>query len=58
MNKSLNKILLAGLASTVAFSLSASEQLHGEDAYIRAMPPGQEVTAASSSWSITRIRPV
>lgn len=46
MNKSMIKILMLGLASSIAFPLSASEELHAEDAYIRAMPPGQEITAA------------
>lgn len=46
MNKSTIKILMLGLASSIAFPLLASEELHAEDAHIRAMPPGQEVTAA------------
>ena len=46
MNKSMIKILMLGLASSIAFPLLASEELHAEDAHIRAMPPGQEVTAA------------
>jgi periplasmic copper chaperone A len=51
MKKSIFNSLLFGFASSLAVGLvwaeeSSSAALHAEQAYIRAMPPGQQVTAA------------
>ncbi|MDG1819438.1 MAG: copper chaperone PCu(A)C [Porticoccaceae bacterium] len=51
MKKTIINSLLFGLASSFAVSLAAAESLsagglRAEGAYIRAMPPGQQITAA------------
>ena len=51
MKKSIIHSLLFGFASSLAISLAAAEglgikELSAEGAYIRAMPPGQQITAA------------
>jgi copper(I)-binding protein len=46
MKKSVINSLLFGIASSAAVSLVSAEGLYAEDAYIRAMPPGQQITAA------------
>jgi len=46
MKKSIIHSLLFGFASSLAVSLAAAEGLSAEGAYIRAMPPGQQITAA------------
>jgi copper(I)-binding protein len=46
MKKVLINGLIFGFASCVAVSLVTAEGLHAEQAYMRAMPPGQQVTAA------------
>ena len=46
MKKTLFKSLLFGFASCAAVTLVSAEGLYAEQAYIRAMPPGQQITAA------------
>lgn len=46
MKKSIFNSLLFGFASCMAISLVSAETLYADRAYIRAMPPGQQVTAA------------
>jgi periplasmic copper chaperone A len=46
MKKSIFNSLLFGFASCAVVSLVSAEGLSAEQAYIRAMPPGQQVTAA------------
>lgn len=46
MKKSLIYVVFAGLATILTTPSMAADGLYAEDAYIRAMPPGQQVTAA------------
>lgn len=46
MKKTLIFFLFAGLAAITAVPSMATGNLYAEDAYIRAMPPGQQITAA------------